>query len=215
MRRVGMRLLLVLGLTGCTQTAHERVRDYNWDGVQLYQRGNISAATESFQAALQLDPENSTLHYNLGECYARLGQTAKAEQLYRQCLDRAPNHADCRHALTVHLVRQGRWAEASSMVQNWLAREPKLAAAYAEDGWLWSQSGDLPRAQARLQQALDLDPHDPRALNELAQLYETMNRPDRAAVLYERILERNPQNFAAARRLDELRARGTGRPIPD
>jgi tetratricopeptide (TPR) repeat protein len=101
------------------------------------------------------------------------------------------------------------------MVQSWLASQPKLAAAYAEDGWLWAQSGDLPRAQARLQQALDLDPHDPRALHELAQLYETMNRPDRATVLYERILERNPQNFAAARRLDELRARGIGRPIPD
>src|SRR5262249_57045861 len=134
------------------------------------------------------------------------GDAAEAEGCYQECLRRPPNQEACRQALAVLLVRQKRRDEAARMVEDWLRREPKLAGPYAEDGWLWHQAGDLPRAQARLQQALELDPHDPRALTELALLYETMQRPDRAGVLYERILERNPQHFAAARRLDELPA---------
>jgi Flp pilus assembly protein TadD len=215
MRSAWGLVVAVVCLGGCVAPRPEKVRDYNLDGVHLFQRGNYAAAAESFQAALRLDAQDPTLLYNLGECYDRLGRTPQAEQLYRQCLELTPNHADCRHALAVLLVKSGRGPEASAMIHDWLTREPKLAAAYAEDGWLWLQSGDLPRAQARLYQALDFDPHEPRALIELAVIYETLNRPDRAIVLYERILERNPKHFAVARKLDELRARGVLRPIPD
>src|SRR5207253_4981700 len=142
--------------------------------------------------------------YNIGECYDRLGDTAKAERSYRQCLVQTPNHADCRHALASMLMRAGRKDDATRLVEEWLAREPRLAAAYAEDGWLWRQAGDLPRAQARLQQALELDPHEPRALVELALVYEAMQRPDRAAALYERVLERDPHQTEIVKRLNGL-----------
>jgi tetratricopeptide (TPR) repeat protein len=117
--------------------------------------------------------------------------------------------------LSALLVREGRQPEAVRMVQDWLAREPKRAAAYAEDGWLWHEAGDLPRAQARFQQALALDPHDCRALTELALVYEEMQRPDRAVVLYERCLEQNPNQPDVAKRLTGLLAKGVGRPRPD
>jgi tetratricopeptide (TPR) repeat protein len=101
------------------------------------------------------------------------------------------------------------------MVQSWLAREPGRAAAYAEDGWLWYQAGDLPRAQGRLEQALELDPHDSRTLVELARVYEAMKRPDRAAALYERVLERNPKQTEVTKRLKALQSQGTGQPQPE
>jgi tetratricopeptide (TPR) repeat protein len=113
------------------------------------------------------------------------------------------------------LVRVGRKEDARRLVEDWLAREPRLAAAYAEDGWFWRQSGDLPRAQARLQQALELDSHEPRALIELALVYEALQRPDRAAALYERVLERQPQQAEVAKRLNQLHALGAGPPQPD
>jgi tetratricopeptide (TPR) repeat protein len=101
------------------------------------------------------------------------------------------------------------------MVSDWMAREPGQAGPLAEDGWLWHQIGDLPRAQARLQQAIEIDPHDKRALTEMAQVYEAMNRQDRALVLYERILERHPNDTAASDRVDYLLTSGVRRPQPD
>jgi Flp pilus assembly protein TadD len=215
MRQVWLMAGMVLGLAGCSTVADERFRDYNEDGVQLFQHGNYADARESFQAALALKPEDSALLYNLGECYDHLGDGAKAERFYQACLQRAPNHVPCRHALAVLLVRENRRPEVAKMIEDWLAREPKLAAAYAEDGWFWRQTGDLPRAQARLQQALEFDPHDGRALTELAQIYETMQRPDRALVLYERALEGAPNQPELTNRVNMLLAQGAGRPRPE
>ena len=101
------------------------------------------------------------------------------------------------------------------MVEDWLAHEPNRSGPYALDGWMWRQSGDLLRAQSRLQQALAMDPGDRLALSELAQVYETMNRPDRALVLYERSLDLRPDQPEVKAHLTSLRASGAGRPRPD
>jgi Tfp pilus assembly protein PilF len=215
MQRASCVLGLAFVLAGCVNPAPERLRAYNEDGVFLFQRGDYFAACESFRAALALQPEDPALLYNTGECYDRMGDVAKAERYYNECLQRDPNHAECRHALTVLLVRVGRRQAAVQMVQEWMAREPKRAAAYAEDGWLWFQAGDLPRAQTRLHQALELDPRDRRALIELARVYETLRRPDRAADLYERLLATDPKQAEVVSRLNLLRAQGAGAPLPD
>jgi Flp pilus assembly protein TadD len=206
---------LTLCLIGCQSTVQERVRDYNTDGVQRQQHGDYAGARQSFQAALELKGDDVELLYHAGECSDRLGDVAGAERFYLACLQREANHTDCRHALCSLLVRSGRRAEAVHMVEDWLARQPKQAAPYAEDAWLWHEVRDLPRAQARLQQALQLDPHNARALHDLGQIYEEMYRFDRALVLYERALSQDPNQPELARRVRELRAQGITPPKPE
>lgn len=193
----------------------QRVRDYNEDGVILFQRGDYPHAVECFQAALALRPGDADMLYNLGRCQDLLGQTARAEQTYTRCLQSAPNHPECRHALAVSLVRQGRKDEAARMVEDWIRKEPRLAAAYAEQAYLHREAGDLVAAQQRLQQALALNPRDPSALAELGQVYEAQNRPDRALALYERALDASPRRTDLAQRVSFLKSQGTGRPLPD
>ena len=206
---------LLAGSVGCISESLQKVRFYNEDGLHLFQQGDYTSARDNFLAAIALTPEDAALYYNVGECYDRLGDNARAERYYNDCLSRDINHAECRHALASLLVREGHRDDAVRMVQAWLAREPKRAAAYAEDGWLWYQAGDLPRAQGRLEQALELDPHDTHTLIELARVYEAMKRPDRAVALYERVLERNPKQVEVTERLKALRSQGTGQPQPD
>jgi tetratricopeptide (TPR) repeat protein len=215
MNKVAWIAGLVLALAGCVNPVDDRFCDYNEDALLLFRQGNYRDARESFQAALDLKPGDPALMYDIGECYDRLGDAAKAERFYQECLLRAPNHEACRHALAVLLLRQKRRDDAAHMIEDWLAREPKLAGPYAEDGWFWHQAGDLPRAQARLQQALEIDPHDTRALTELALVYEEMRRPDRALVLYERVLEREPDQVELKKHVQFLLTNGAGRPRPE
>lgn len=207
--------LLAFGLAGCVAAEQELAQDYNNGGVSLYQDADYAGARESFKAALALRPEDPELCFNLGASYDRLGNLAKAEEFYGRCLARSPNHAECRHALTVLLVRAGRRQDAVRMVADWMAREPKLPGPYVEDAWLWRQAGDLPRAQARLHQAMEVDPHDMPALVLLGQVYEDLSRPDRALVLYERVLDRDPRQPALVSRVNCLLAKGAGRPQPE
>jgi tetratricopeptide (TPR) repeat protein len=214
-----MRLFWLTGLlllaSGCVSLMPEKVRTYNDDGVYLFRLGDFPHARESFQAALELSPEDVGLRFNLAQSYERMGNLAEAEKTYQDCLRRDPNHADSRQALCVLLMRQGRRADATQMVEAWLAKEPSRADAYALDGWLWHQAGDLPRAQSRLQQGLQFDPHNVRALTELALVYEAMAYPDRALALYEHSLDIQPDQSEVVDRVNTLKARGVSYPKPE
>lgn len=216
LRQCGWAAALLVGVAGCASVdLQEKARDYNEDGVGLYQHGDYDHARECFQAAMSLKPNDGALLYNIGECYEHMGVNDKAEQAYRQCLEAQPSHDECRHALIALLVQENRRVEAVKMVDEWITRDPRSSTAYAEDGWLWHKVGDLPRAQARLQQALQLDPHNQRALVELGKIYEEMHRPDRAVALYDRVLADNPNEIDVTRRVNALLAKGAGQPRPD
>jgi tetratricopeptide (TPR) repeat protein len=212
-------LLIILGFTlilvGCVTPEEDRARVSIDNGLRFYQQGNFAAAQQNFQAALQFRPGDADLVYNIGQCYEHQNDSPRAEQTYLGCLRQSPNHVAAHNALAALLIREGRKPEATRFVQDWLAHQPRLAAAYALDGWLWHQSGDLPRAQARLQQALELDPHDVTALTELGLVYEDLNRPERAVVLYERVLALDARQPQVENRLHVLLAKGAGRPQPE
>ena len=214
-----VRIVFILVLTAlapsCETTEQERLRHFNDDGVVRFRQGDFQGARESFSAALNLKPEDPNILFNIGQCYDRQGDWTRAEKYYRDALAKSDNHEDSRHALAVILYRTGRRPEAARMIQDWLARQPDLAGPYAEDGWRLRQENALPDAQQRLHQALEKDPHHIRALTELAILYEQFNRPERALVLYERVLAQNPQQADIAERVNQLRLKNVGRPLPD
>jgi Tfp pilus assembly protein PilF len=216
MRRVGSIAVLALLVSACAPTMSERVRDYNDAGLQRFQQGQYYRAREDFQAALNLQPNNFDLLYNIAQCEDHLGQAERAEQTYRLCLQQDANSAKVRHALTMLLVQRGRVGEAQQMVRDWLAREPKLSAAYAEDGWLYEQEGDPIRAIERYQQALYFDPHNTLALIELGRIYEEkLNLPDIALKVYQTALDYEPRQAELVKRVNRLRSRGVGPPHPE
>src|SRR5262249_35672747 len=105
-------LPLLPALPGCVPRVDERARAYAEDGVSRFQAGRYRDAGESFEAALERQPGEANLLYNVGQCYDRQGAPAKAQEFYQLCLQRAENHAACRHALAVLLLRTGRRGEA-------------------------------------------------------------------------------------------------------
>jgi tetratricopeptide (TPR) repeat protein len=204
MRAVG---LLLLCLVGCVSSSERQTRELTQDGVRLYRAGRYKDARQTFEAALALKPGEPALLYNLGQCCERTGNVVRAEQVYQDCL--------FRHALAVLMVKQKRPDDAKQMVETWLTQSPHCAAAYAEHGWLLRQSGDLPRAHARFQQALEIDPLDRRALLELGLLFEEEKLPGRALVLYERADRAYPNHPDIKPRLEALKTAGVARPRPE
>jgi Tfp pilus assembly protein PilF len=202
-------------LAGCATDAQDRARRFNEDGVYLFEHGQFASAREDFEEALRLQPKDPGMLYNVGQCYDRQNDTARAQQFYQQCLQEDSNHAPCRHALAVLLFRAGRRSEADSMIEDWLSRQPKRADPYVEDAWRLRQDGELDQALARLQQARDLEPNNLRAKIELGLLFEVMEHPERAATLYDQVLAADPSQTAVAERLNQLRARKIGKPLPD
>ncbi len=215
MRSFAAPACLMLLAAGCTSTVSERVRAYNTDGVYLFRRGEYRQARDTFQSALDLAPEENSLRYNLAQSFDRLGDADKAEKVYQECLTRDPHNSGCRQALCMLMVKRNRQDDAKRLVAEWLSKEPGNADAYALDGWLYHQAGDLPRAHSRLQQALQFDAGNVAAMNELAIVYEAMRYPDRAYALYERSLEQQSDQPEIIVRVNRLKAQNVSYPRPE
>lgn len=202
-------------IAGCQTLESERLRQINEDGVYLYSQGNYRGAIECFDLALTVNPRDEALVYNLGQCYDRLGDAKHAEQYYRTALELNPKHADSRRSLANLLVRGNRAAEANRLIDDFSQSQPNSADALALEGWRLMREKNLPKAQEKFQQALAVDPQNRHALVELGILYETSGRPERALVLYERVLARHPEQVDVARRHEQLKVQGVSRPLPD
>lgn len=200
---------------GCQTAENERLRQVNDDGVFLYAQGNYRGARECFDLALTLNPRDDALVYNLGQCYDRLGDAQRAEQYYRHGLELNAKHIDCRQGLAALLERTGRGMEANRVIDEYVQSQPNNADALALEGWKLRQDKNLPKAQEKLQQALAIDPQNRHALVELGILYEATGMPERALVLYERVLERDPKQAEVGRRRDQLKTQGVARPLPN
>ena len=216
----GKARLAIAGLVcafavGCASTTDQRLKEFNDDGVYLFGRGDYQAAQDSFEAALVLAPQDPGILYNMGQCRDRMGDWRKAEQYYLACLEIDSKHGDARQAQIALLYRTNRKPEADRMIGDWLREEPELADAYVLDAWRLRQEKALPQAQGRLQQALALEPKNRRALIEMGIIYEMLGMPERALSLYERALLVDPKQPEVATRVEQMRAKGIQRPLPD
>jgi Tfp pilus assembly protein PilF len=207
---------LLVCLAGCAATfdGEERWRIFNDEGVKLFSRREYRQALENFDYALTLHSQDSILIFNIAQCYDRLGDATRAEQYYASCLQHDPKHADAQLALIEIRFRAGKTADANKMIQDWLKEDPTSADPIVADAWRLRREKNMPLAQARLEDALAVDMNNRRALTEMAILWESQGMPDRAYVLYERILERDPKQDAIRDRLEQLKAKGVKRPLP-
>jgi tetratricopeptide (TPR) repeat protein len=208
-------LVVILFIGPCVPASHQHLRHHTEDGVHLFKQGSYADARDCFKAALALKPNDPDLLYNLGQCHARMGQHDQAESLYKECLRHNSDHGDARHAWLLLLINSDRAGEGRRMIESWRQSRPQIAGPHVEEAWLRARDGDLDDARRFYQRALDLEPRHPRALVELAGVYEKLGRPERALVLYERALVAEPNQPAVARLVSEMRKRGVGRPHPD
>jgi Flp pilus assembly protein TadD len=212
--RFAFLLIPMVAFAGCVTTGDERWRLFNEDGVDQFAKGNYRDALDSFDYAMTFRPQDPALIYNTAQCYDRLGDAVKAEQLYAYCIQLDAKNGDAKLALIAIEYRTGRAADANRTIDDWLRQTPPMADAFVADAWRLRQERAYPSAQVRLQQALGIEPNNRRALTELGILNEIQNMPDRALALYERVLAQDKNQPAIAERVEQLRAKGVQRAMP-
>ena len=88
-------LVAVTGSAGSArvgETTDPRARSLLEGGRSLLARGDIEAATDSFEAALAVDPGNPDTYLALGDASRSAGLQGKAIHYYREALIREPNN---------------------------------------------------------------------------------------------------------------------------
>ena len=88
-------LALVTGSMGAakvTETVDPRAQILLEDGNLQLAKGAVDAATDSFEAALAVDPAYTGTYIALGEAARKAGLQGKAIHYYREALERDPNN---------------------------------------------------------------------------------------------------------------------------
>jgi type IV pilus assembly protein PilF len=198
-------LAITLGsLAGCVTTSSrpepaiaassEDAAEYNMQlGVSYLRQGNLPAARDKLEKALEQDPGLATAHTALGVVFERLEDPDGAEQHYRRAVELDGSDPDSLNALAVFTcARKQKPKEALKLFDRAIAIP--LSVKTANRTMLYTNAGtcakkvDLERSEAYLRGALKQDPKFPDALYQLADVSLERGNPLQARGFIERYL---------------------------
>lgn len=184
---------------------------HNATGTRLFQQGQYTAAQQEFQKAIAADPQNPDSYYNMAATYHQQGKQRndpalieRAEGLYNQCLDHAPNHVECHRGLAVLLVDSERPDRAFALLKNWASQNPSYAEPRIELARLYEEHGEPQTALKYLEDAVQQDANNPRAWLALGRLRENQGDPTQALQNYQRAYALNNMQPQVSERIAAL-----------
>jgi tetratricopeptide (TPR) repeat protein len=151
---------------------------YNNKGLAQYQQGQLKSAENDYLRAINLYPDYTAAHYNLGLLYEEIGDREQAEVEYRLAmiggLDAAYNNL-------AHLyILEENPDQAVPLLLNGLdltSDEYVLYSIQKNLGWARYQQGRFVEAENSLRKAIDLSPDQAAAHCLLARTLYSMDKP--------------------------------------
>ncbi|MEM9190391.1 MAG: fused MFS/spermidine synthase [Myxococcota bacterium] len=175
--------------------------------VGFLELGQPSDAAQVLRAGVTHGPTRTTLHFHLGLAEERSGNLGAAIDAYRAALATDPDHLLSRINLGRALVveRPGAPDAGIAELERAVAQDGAVSASRAGLGWaLTYRSGEAPRAEAELREALRLDPRHRAAAITLIDLLVAQGRIDEASERLEETRRYWPEDSTVARAADEL-----------
>jgi len=133
------------------------IASLNEDANRNLLSGNAKAAAENYRKALQLNPRDAKLRYNLALALDRLGDLPSEREELERAVGLDPKVAVAHNQLGLLALRAGKQAEAEKRFQAALAADPTFAEAQSNLGVLCSQQGKNAEAASLFQRAIQND----------------------------------------------------------
>lgn len=182
--------------------------------------GRFDEAHEACDRALACDPLSANTRVTCAVSLNERGRRDEALVQLRRALQTNPNLAFATYTLANVLssgpASAAELAEAATLMQSLLQRDPNNASYHHGNGVIALRRGDLAAAEGSLQRACGLAPGYPPPLRDLVALYRGKNRHAEAVPLLVRLLQSTPNDvdarlqlaqsyFATGSRTDALR----------
>jgi tetratricopeptide (TPR) repeat protein/predicted Ser/Thr protein kinase len=173
---------------------------YTYMKTQQYQE-----AIPNLEKALELSRQwGSTwqwvwVYYHLGTAYHKVGNPRRAVELYEEGLSLSPDNLFVIRGLATSYLAMGDTARAGVYLRQWRpGREEQgwsEARITSTIGYIYAEAGDLVKAEECYRRAVEIDPDDDRALNDLAfYLIDSDIDVDEGLRLAGRALDISPDN---------------------
>lgn len=189
-------LTLAMMLVSCSGNTSQ---DYLTEGRKLLEQGNPGGAVVLFKSALEKNPGEYALQFELGRAYFMLGKFDQAETEYQKCYRQQPDDPKlnlaiaelhvARNNATAALVHLGQFEKASG--PSSLSRELAGLALYKDNR--------PDEARQALEESIALDGSRVMPRLELARFYVLRGNPEKARGLIEDALAKSPNDAKVLR----------------
>jgi type IV pilus assembly protein PilF len=196
-------LILIATLVACTTTTNRsetgeprsarenRARVHTELGAAYYGAGQMPVAVQELKEAISADPNFAPAHGQLGLVYMSLKEDALAQQSFERALKIDPNDSAINNNYGMFLCQRKREKEAMKYFATAL-KNPLYAApenAYTNSGVCARLQGDDVTAEQWFRKALALQPDQPLALYNMAEIAFKRNDPLTARTLLNRHMQ--------------------------
>ena len=154
-------------------------------GSELVRRGRIAEATEHFEAARAIAPNEPEPYSNLGDLLLRSGRLDEAMDRYREAIRVDPQSVSSLNGMGVLLAMQGNYTGSVSYLQRALRLDPNYAIAHRNLGNALRITGDLDGALDHYRDAVRLEPSNASLRASLADALDAKGLTDQAVEQYE------------------------------
>ncbi len=163
--------------------------------LKLQSEGKYSEAISQYVKALEINPGDTKIHYNIGTAFQATDDFEHAEKAYKKALELDPANAKARSALdllakqandkkvkelisrAVELQNSNNFQEAITTYLAAISINSNDHSLYYNLGTAYQAAGDLNNAQVQYQKALDLDKANQTYLNTMKNLNSSKAEP--------------------------------------
>jgi tetratricopeptide (TPR) repeat protein len=147
------------GLMKIDVPAAEAYRHYNLAAAEMEKSSRSEMALAEFRKAIEIDPQFSRAHNNLGGVLAARGQTDEAIIEYRKALEIEPDYADAHNNLGGVLAGRAEILEAIAEYRRAVAIRPDFAEAHKNLGVALAARGQVAEAISHYRKAVEIKPN--------------------------------------------------------
>jgi tetratricopeptide (TPR) repeat protein len=189
--------------------------EYYTLGRWLLRAGDLDAAAEAFDRAVQSRPQDFWPWFGKGACAYQRDKPDEAVTAFTVCISKAPEQAACWHNRALALAATGDTAAAIRDCDEALKRDPHLAAAALNRGGLRLQDRRFTDAEEDFRLALSLGANPASVHFNWALLYQARGESAAAVASLERVLECDPTHRPSRELLTRLQKQLSPAPKPD
>jgi tetratricopeptide (TPR) repeat protein len=152
------QMLAVQSLAELDRIAPDSSRAHQLRGEAHFIRKNMREAIAAFKMALDREPEDPELLYELGRAHYYLGEFSQAFEALQKSLKLDPYNAEANYIIGEGMVHTQEAGRAVPFLQRALVLDPSILKAHGELGKAFLQMNQWKKAVAELELASSADP---------------------------------------------------------
>jgi len=168
-----------------------------WLALLYTSQGKLHDAITAYEQLLDVESDDLFIMSRLADLYVLQGDLAKAITLYRRLIAEQGASSQLHFNLGVLSGRLGHTDEAIEELSRAVELAPESLEARVALGLTYELQGRFDQAAAHYEEALLLDPLNPRLYHHAARAYIAGNDLMKAAMQYQTILDLVPNDFEA------------------